>query len=263
MTVLLVATMDSVLHTLNDGTTVRCMRASALLKIPVWKGNRIIDSAHVAAIAASIEGNVKRLDSGYHLVKCPVEDAGGATILSTYLIDGQHRHAVLHQAFDVMSDVERAMEDFDVLVFEHTVASEIEIIDAFNTLNSVKPIQWSEPVLVVNTYIELLEKEFNVGKSKMIRGGTTRRPYLSVERLREALTDFALAGRLRPRRDAVARFVERVREWNTREVAGAGVAALGASGKDADRMLHAAGLKFMLAYDPRLPWIAACLTTTA
>ena len=60
--------MAVVLHTLSDGSSVRAMKASELVKIPVWKGNRIIDPTHVAQIRDTIGSNVRALDFGYRLV---------------------------------------------------------------------------------------------------------------------------------------------------------------------------------------------------
>jgi hypothetical protein len=101
-------------------------------------------------------------------------DATGTPVRQSYLIDGQHRCHILRSATAL---------DFPVIVTEKDVASESDAIDFFNTINTVKPQQWSiDPALIVNLYIVELEKAF----PKMIRP-STHRPYLSVDRLREAL----------------------------------------------------------------------------
>jgi len=182
------------------------MRANELIGLPVCQLNRIIDSAHVARIRAAVGDEVRTLDFGYRLVRCPIVDGGGATVWAMFLVDGQHRHAVLREYFTS----ELCAADFDVVVIVKDVATEMEIIEYFNTLNTVKPILWSDPNLVVNLYIQGLEAEFNKGKTVFLRKGATCRPYLSVDKLREQLT--ARAGRLGAGRVAVAAFVARVRE---------------------------------------------------
>jgi hypothetical protein len=241
------------LHTLHDGSTLVVMKAKELIGVPVWQGNRIIDSAHVARIRAAVGDGISALDFGYRLVRCPVVDGGGATVWTMYLVDGQHRHAVLREYF--ASELFAA--DFDVVVIVKEVGTEMEIIEYFNTLNTVKPILWSDPNLVVNLYIQGLEAEFNKGKAMFLRKGATCRPYLSVDKLRERLT--ARVGRLAPSRTAVAAFVARVREWNAEGVRRADVDLLGLPEKEAERLGKAAKLGFVLAHDVRLPWIEACL----
>lgn len=240
--------MTTVLHTLSDGSSVRVMKASSLVKIPVWKGNRIIDSAHVAQIRDTIGSNVRTLDFGYRLVTYEITDGGGRLGFETVLVDGQHRHAVLCEHF-------RAPyfgEDFDVIVTEKRVESEMDIIEYFNTLNNVKAMTWSEPKLVVNAYIAALEAKYNVGRAKLIRQGATQRPYLSSEKVREALEKI---GGLRCGKSDIAAFIARVDEWNVTQLRGADLAIVH-GGKNAEMIARAASMKFMLALDPKLPWIA-------
>jgi hypothetical protein len=149
------------------------MTARELVAIPVWKGNRTLDVAHAKAIAAAVT-DIRTLDSGYRIVNYMEPDATGTPVRQSYLIDGQHRCHILRSATAL---------DFPVIVTEKDVASESDAIDFFNTINTVKPQQWSiDPALIVNLYIVELEKAF----PKMIRP-STHRPYLSVDRLREAL----------------------------------------------------------------------------
>ena len=240
------------LHTLHDGSRLVILRARELIDIPVWQGNRIIDHAHVAQIGSGV-ATVQTLDFGYRLVRCPVIDAGGANVWAVYLVDGQHRHAVLRAHFAG----ELCAADFDVVVLVKDVATEMEIIEYFNTLNTVKPILWSDPNLVVNLYLQGLEGEFNKGKTILLRKGATCRPYLSVDKVREQLT--IRARRLVANRAAVAAFVARVRAWNEEGVRRADVEMLALPEKEAERLSKAAKLRFVLAHDARLPWIDACL----
>jgi hypothetical protein len=177
-----------VIHRYNDQSR-RCLTSSAaLLQIPIWKGNRIIDSAHVKKITDSVGDDVQMLDSGYRLISYNEEDSEGRQIKQTYVCDGQHRLAVLRAWFDG-----RLCElPFDVTVTEVEVSSEEEAIYYFNRINNVKPIQFKEdPRLIANKYLAAIEKRFSTkGGSKLFRSLTTHRPYMSVDKLRDALINF-------------------------------------------------------------------------
>ena len=243
--------MASTLHTLNDGSSLQLLSARALTGVRVWKGNRIIDGAHVKQIQETVGENVRLLDFGYRIVRYEVEDAGGATIQETVLVDGQHRHAVLCDYFRgaLFAD------DFPVIVTIKDVESEVDIIEYFNTLNNVKAITWSDPNLVANAYLKALETQFNKPRALNIRQGATHRPYLSAEKIREEL--LKVAG-LRGGKADIETFIHKVVRWNEEGLRTAEVAiALG--GKNADMIAKAAAHKFMLALDPKLPWIRLCL----
>lgn len=245
----------SALHTLHDGSCLKIINAKELITIPVWKGNRIIDLEHMRKIKTSIGTNIKHLDHGYILVTCPVTHADGhSTIHETYLIDGQHRHAVLKDYFK-----ESLFEDdFPIVVIEKRLESEFDIIDYFNTINSAKPLQWEiDPNLIINEYIGALEKAFNVGKKVLIKKGNTYRPYLPVEKLRDAL--FVRVKDLKPGTANVSTFIAKVQEWNAAKVARADIDSLGVSKKEGDFITRAAELHFMLSLDRRFKWIDACL----
>jgi len=171
------------LHTYSDGSKLYKMSAKALVQIPIWKGNRIIDRAHVASIQRSIQGNITLLDSGYKIVQYTEYDASNQPIKASYIIDGQHRISVVQEYFEAHPDA----LDFFATVTQLRVESEADVIDYFNTINNVKPIQFEEDKnLFVNKYIQALCTEYNHGWT-LIRPGATKRPYLSVDKLREGL----------------------------------------------------------------------------
>jgi hypothetical protein len=241
-------------HTLSDGSNMRLISAKALVALPVWKGNRIIDGAHVAALKASIGADIKRLDQApYRTVIYTEEDAGGIVRDNIVLVDGQHRQAVLKDYFTNTM----CAPDFELVVVEKRVAGEEDIIEYFNMLNNVKAITWTEPVMIINTYISALQSEFNKGKEKLIRSGATRRPYLSAEALRSALEKNV--SRLKGGKTHVAAFVARVRAWNSARLGEVDVALTLGVERDADMTARAAKQKFMLAVNPRLTWIGECL----
>ena len=166
------------LHTYSDGSVLRVMDASALIHIPIWKGNRHIDLAHVKNIKEST--NAYLLDSGYKIIQ--YEEDG---IKKSYLIDGQHRLSVIKEHFNTKTIEDEYFEnptkDFKVTVTETTVNSETDAIDYFNRINNVKPVQYEEdPNLIINKYIQGFDKSFP-GMLKI------KRPYLSSDKLRSAL----------------------------------------------------------------------------
>lgn len=159
------------------------MTARQLVALPVWKGNRILDTDHVVAIKKKAT-DVRLLDSGYRIINCMEPNPSGVLVQQAYLIDGQHRAAILREHFLTTL----CEPDFVVVVIEKDVASESEAIEYFNVINTAKPQQWrTDPALLVNQYIAEIERRFNDKKVKLIRQGATCRPYLSVDRLREAL----------------------------------------------------------------------------
>jgi hypothetical protein len=167
------------LHTYSDGSLLRIMDASALIHIPIWKGNRHLDPVHVKNIKESTKAYL--LDSGYKIIQ--YEEDG---IQKSYLIDGQHRVSVIIDYFKTKTIedeyFENPIKDFKVTVTEITVSSESEAIDYFNKINNVKPVQYQEdPNLIINTYIQGFEKRFP-GMCKI------KRPYLSTDKLRDSLT---------------------------------------------------------------------------
>lgn len=139
---------------------------------------------HVAALKAAIK-DVRHLDSGFRLLKYVEEDAEGRSIEQRYIVDGQHRLAVLRAYFEE----NLCVEDFMVTATEAVVGSETEAIAYFNRINNVKPIHYKEdPVLIVNRYIAGLQMAFPGRKRvQLIKSTGTHRPYLSVDRLREEL----------------------------------------------------------------------------
>lgn len=250
--------MDSTpLHTFNDGSMLHKMMVRDLLKIPIWKGNRILDTAHVAEIQKAVGIHINHLDSGYHVVRYEEFDAANKPVLQSYIIDGQHRAAVLKEHFDSTL----CEPDFPVLVTVKRTVDEEGAIAFFNAINKCKPQLWKgDPALVVNKYIAALIKRFNRDKKMLfIRPGSTHRPYLSSDKLRERM--LLCASRLKPLSKDVAEFVERVVSWNIQEL-GASDMAISLNSinkKDAAILEKSVDLQFMLAFDPNLKWIDACL----
>lgn len=246
------------LHTLHDGSTLKLISAKELIAIPIWNGNRIIDQAHVDTIKASVKDNIKSLDFGFRIVTDVVTDPNGLLVKESKIIDGQHRHRVLRDYF-----LENYFhEDFQIVVLEKELTSESEKITYFKQLNTQLPIAWkSDPAMVTNEYIKALETKFNTKKESMIRDKSTKRPYLSVEKVREEfLKIFKAKGVASESAEDIKAFVDRVATLNERLIQESDMAILQAGKKEtADLIQKAAAKKFMLAVDPKLKWISECL----
>jgi hypothetical protein len=167
------------LFVFSDGSLLRKMPARDLVKVPIWKGNRILQQDHKQAIIRSLTTGVKSLDlKPFHVVTYPVEE-GDTEEMYSFIVDGQHRVSILK---------ETDQQDFDVLVVEKKCSSESDVIEYFKILNHTRAIEWKEdPILVANRYLAALEKAFNTSKEKRVRPKATHRPYLYVDTLREEL----------------------------------------------------------------------------
>ena len=241
------------LHRLHDGSTLKVMMATDLVKIPVWQGNRTMDKEHANKIRDAIGSAVELLDSGYRIVNYDEQDANGRIARQSYLIDGQHRQHVLKEHF-----LGQLCEpDFRVVVQEKDVESEGDAIAYFNAINNVKPQRWrTDPALLVNQYIAELEKRFNTKALKCIRQGTTFRPYLSVDRLRETLK--AHAAKLEQEPAKIQLFVQKVADLNASLFANAPLRIL-ENNKESKYWERATEVKFMLAVDQKMKWVAEIL----
>jgi hypothetical protein len=245
--------MSKEIHTLHDGTSIKIISSHDLIKIPVWQGNRIIDHNHVENIKLKIKGDIHKLDNGYRIIKYKEEDAGRNLITHTCIIDGQHRQKVLIDYYET----QMCEPEFPVVVMEKIVESEEEIIEYFNALNNTRPIQWTDPKLVVNKYINAISTAFNTTKNnQMVRTKTTVRPYLSADKLREVLS----ANYDKLNLSEIEAFVNRVKEYNKKKISTADIDST-LSKKDKDIIMRAASIKFMLAIDPKLTWIQELLST--
>ena len=176
--------MEKLLHTYSDGSKLSLMSAKALTRIPIWKGNRIIDLEHAIKIKESIDYQAQLLDSGYKIIQYNEIDENENETKKSYVIDGQHRIRVVMDYFENVGDA----TDFLVTVTEIYVDSEADAIDYFNKINNVKPIQFEEdPILIVNKYIQKLIGIYPK-TLKLFRNGATKRPYMSIDKLRTYLS---------------------------------------------------------------------------
>lgn len=163
----------------NDGSILLTYPARYLLALETWNGNRLRDDNHISRINNSLD-SVKDLDkSPYTIAIINVDEQQ-----RKYIIDGQHRIAVLKRYFETLD-----VPDFEVLIIEKQFNDEYEIIEYFKILNQTKSILWREdPIMIANQYVELICREFNKDSKKLlIKVGKTNKPYLSSDRLREAL----------------------------------------------------------------------------
>ena len=241
------------LHTYSDGSKLYKMSASSLSRIPIWKGNRIIDFKHVDNIKSSINSNGFLLDSGYKTIQYDEVDENEKTVKKTYLIDGQHRISVVNDYFENIIDA----KDFPITVTEIRVDSELDAIEYFNKINNVKPIQFQEdPNLLINKYLQKLITSFPV-KGKLFRTGATKRPYLSVDKFREALTKrFDNLKKI-----SIEKFIKECKLMNTKIIQELEIRSLNKNDKELKIINKILELEFALAWDDKFKWLDTILST--
>lgn len=235
------------LHTYSDESKLYKMSALALCRIPIWKGNRNIDLEHVKNIKESIELNAFLLDSGYKTVQYDETDENDKPVKKTYLIDGQHRMSVVNNYFDTIENT----HDFMVTVTEIKVDSEIEAIDYFNKINNVKPIQFQEdPNLIINKYLSRLNGSFTV-KSKLFRTGGTKRPYLSIDKFRDALKK-----RINSlKKISIEKFIKECKLINLTIIQELEIRSLNKNDKEIKIINRILEIEFALAWDDKFKWL--------
>jgi hypothetical protein len=235
------------IHTYSDGSKLFKMSALALIRIPIWKGNRIIDLEHVKNIKESVDFKAYLLDSGYKTIQYDELDENNKPVKKTYIIDGQHRISVVSDYFENIEDV----KDFLVTVTEIKVESETDAIEYFNKINNVKPIQFKEdPNLIVNKYLQRLIASYPV-KSKLFRNGVTKRPYLSVDKFREAL--IKKVDNLK--KISIEKFIKECKIINTKTIQELEIRSLNEKEKEIKIINKILELDFALAWDDKFKWL--------
>ena len=80
----------AVLVKYNDGSRLILSTVYELMKIPNWRGNRILDTDHARKLSGDID-DIRNLDKGYCVIVITEEDGAGREIRQRYIVDGQHR----------------------------------------------------------------------------------------------------------------------------------------------------------------------------
>lgn len=223
-----------------DNSHYKVLPARIFCQIPIWRGNRVIDEDHVKKIEEGIRGNILLLNSNPYRIAIITEEDGS---VRQVIIDGQHRAFILKKYFE-----KEGAEEFDVLVAGKRFENEDEIIDYFKTINTTRAIQWKEdPVMKANAYLGALMKEFNENpKFPMIRAGKTTRPFLSADKLRDAI----LARKVEGWTITPMEFAEHCRNQNILLTDG-----LKVKPAPSDMELRALKYKFSLGLDTSMHWI--------
>jgi hypothetical protein len=177
------------LVSLSDGSALYKFSAKELATIPTWHGNRIVDQGHIQVLQSSV-GHPRQLDiKPFHIVRYNVGQEDGTAKEETFIVDGQHRVEILKKYFAQCNNpFDTIVDDFQLLVVDKFCADEQEVGKYFKILNTTKNIEWNvDPRLVANRYLEALCIKFNTHKRQLIRNGKTRRPYVSLETLRDQM----------------------------------------------------------------------------
>ncbi len=224
------------------------MPVKDLIKVPIWQGNRLLCEEHKKQIQESLKGSVRSLDlKPYHIVTYPedpqVEDAEYAAPieLKSFIIDGQHRISILKEAFYLNPE----QENFDCIVIEKQCTTFTEAVEYFKVLNTTRAVEWRhDPNLIANTFIGAMVREFNTPKLVRIRNTAAKRPYMSIEKLREAIRRQNLEGK------SVEEFITNVRALNAKDLD-----HLKASPQRSAMEQKAVEIGFCLALDPKFKWL--------
>lgn len=224
----------------TDNSHYKVLPARIFCQIPIWRGNRVIDEDHVKKIEEGIRGNILLLNSNPYRIAIITEEDGS---VRQVIIDGQHRAFILKKYFEKEDSI-----DFDVLVAGKKFLNEDEIIDYFKTINTTRAIQWKEdPVMKANSYVGAVMKEFNENpKFPMIRAGKTTRPFLSADKLRDAI----LKHKVETWEKTPMEFAEHCRNENAERINGLKVKA-----DKTDMENRALKYNFSLGLDTGLNWI--------
>jgi hypothetical protein len=235
------------LHIYSDGSKLYKMSALMLTRLPIWKGNRIIDLEHVKNIKQSIDNKAYLLDSGYKIIQYDELDENEKSFKTSYLIDGQHRINVVNDYFENLIGA----KDFQVTVTEIRVESEADAIEYFNKINNVKPIQFQQdPNIIINKYIQGLINIYPV-KSKLFRNGITKRPYLAIDKFREAL-------KIRVdnlKKISIEKFINECSLMNTKIIEELEIRSLNKNEKEIKIINKILELYFALAWDDKFKWL--------
>jgi len=240
------------LHTFSDKSILKRISAKTLVGIPVWRGNRHIDNNHANQIKNDIGDDIQKLDKTVFHIVMYKEDSK----LQKYIVDGQHRQFVIKSYFEENF----CIPDFDVLIIEKMVEDESEAIEYFNIINNVKPQHDNDVNNMVNKYIKVLEEKFNKDKKNLLikpLDKTTKRPFLSSALLRKVLEEYGSL--LKNSKEFMKNFVTKVEEWNKKKIEEYTLGSVFVATKERSILESCVEKKFVLAFDPKLPWIKECL----
>ena len=240
------------LHTFSDKSILKRISAKTLVGIPVWRGNRHIDNNHANQIKNDIGDDIQKLDKTvFHIVIYNEDNKQ-----QKYLVDEQHRKSVIQSYFEENF----CIPDFDVLIIEKIVEDEAEAIQYFNTINNVKPQHDNDINHIVNKYIKVLEDMFNKDKKNILikpLDKTTKRPFLSSALLRKILEEHGSL--LKHSKEFMKNFVTKVETWNKKKIEEYTLGSVFVATKERSILESSLEKKFVLAFDPKLPWIKECL----
>jgi hypothetical protein len=111
--------------------------------------------------------------------------------------------------------------------------------------------------MLANKYILALEAHYKKGKLIRPEGKATKRPFLSNDLLRGVLEENAVL--LRQGAEFVGRFIKKVDEWNKKKLGEYENFCGFIHAKEMGVLDSCIEKKFVLAFDPKLPWVKECL----
>lgn len=193
------------LFTFNDGSILRSGPARALLRYPVWEGNRVMDETHVDTLDLATP-DPKQLQGPYSIVEYPNTETG---VSERRVIDGQHRRAVLERYFARNPTA----PEFQILVRLYRVDSYDDIKPLFCKINLAKPMVYKgSSTEQLHAIVTALRKAFVSDRGHLIRPNT-HRPYLNQEQLEYALKLYRIHERTDITPAAIVAHAEHMNGW--------------------------------------------------
>lgn len=179
------------LFTFTDESILYSVSARWLTGLPVWEANRVMDTAHVAALETAIKSPAE-IQGPFSVVTYPSEDGKE----ENRIIDGQHRQEVLRRHFVAATEA----PDFRVLCRRYRIPNHEAAVVIFQQINHCKPMVYKgSPTERLHEIVAALRRHFVAERKSgaatfLIREGCNR-PCLNTENLQSALKAYGVHDR--------------------------------------------------------------------
>jgi hypothetical protein len=229
----------------TDGSQLHSTTARKLIQVVVWEENRHLDEQHVASLQEAADP--RALQGPYSIVTYRVEDAPAD---SNYLIDGQHRQAVLQRYFAANPTA----EDFPVLCRRYFPVDHAAAVEIFKTINTAKPMVYAGSATErLHAIQKALQRAFIAerpgGKPVFLIRENCNRPRLNTSHLAAALKTYGIHERADLTPAIIVAHAEKMNDWYAADV---NRIPMHATHSTIDK---ACEYKFYLGLDPRCTWL--------
>lgn len=233
----------------TDGSQLHSTTARKLIQVVVWEENRHLDEQHVSSLQEAADP--RALQGPYSIVTYRVEDAPSD---SNYLIDGQHRQAVLQRYFAANPTA----EDFPVLCRRYFPADHAAAVEIFKTINTAKPMAYAGSATErLHAMQKALQRAFIAerpgAKPVFLIRENCNRPCLNTSYLAAALKTYGLHERADLTPAAIVAHAEKMNVWYAADLNRIPAQVTQTI------MDKARDLNFYLGLDPRCTWLTGLM----